>query len=165
MAYTTTTWAKVKADYESGNFTIEKLWKKYGISESSIEKKIIKEGWIKGENVIAIQQTIAEKNIELFAKRGMTQADLVDKLISGVNSQTKVIEELAERLKGEDVDTEFFAKIIPQVLDDRKVALDYMKEINKMCGSHAPVKKETDITSGGEAIAAPQIYLPSNGRD
>ena len=144
MAYPVSTWAKVKADYETGNFTIEKLWKKYGIAAVTIETKIIKKKWIKGSSAPAIQQTIAEKNIAMFAKLGMTTEDLAQKLINGLNTQEKAAKEIAEKINNSDVDIEMYTKLIPQILDDRKISLEYAKEIIKMIGVYAPAKKETE---------------------
>ncbi|MCP3683545.1 MAG: hypothetical protein GY861_12730 [bacterium] len=132
MAYSATTWAKVKADYESGNYSAPQLYEKYTISEIAIKKKIVDEKWEKGKNKEIIIQSIAEKNIELFAKLGMTQEKKAQMLINGTS-------------------------------DDNSIAIKFIQEINKMCGSHAPVKKETDLTSGGKKLELPQIYLPENG--
>ena len=133
MAYSAKIWAKVKADYESGNYSTIELREKFGITDRQIENKIASEKWEKGKNIPKIQQSIAEKNIALFAKLGMTDEDTVKRLVKGVKN------------------------------DDDNVSLRFIQEKNKMCGSLAPVKKETDLTSGGEKLELPQIYLPDNG--
>ena len=43
MAYDAKTWAKVKADYETGNFSAPELSEKYTISEPAIKKHIVEE--------------------------------------------------------------------------------------------------------------------------
>ena len=157
MAYPATTWAKVKADYETGNFTIEKLWKKYGIAAVTIETKIIKEKWIKGSSAPAIQQTIAEKNIAMFAKLGMTQEKLAIKLIEGVTISETTTKELADLVNEGTVDLESILKMVPRLVDDRKLSLEYIKEINKCTGIHAPVKRDEPIANLNINIDAKDI--------
>jgi len=123
MAYDVETWAKAKADYESGNFSVEKLGKKWGISDTQIENKIAKEGWVKGKNAPLIQQSIADKNIEAFAKANCTHKDIVDKMVAVILSD-----------------------------DDNRLRLSYIQEYNKMCGTLAPSKKEVTGEGGKDLI-------------
>ena len=99
MGYSASTWAKVKADYESGNYSKAQLHKKYTISEKAISNKLIKEGWVKGKNKPLIEQGIAERNIAMFAKHGMTQDKVVEKLVEGVLYGQKAMEELAKYIE------------------------------------------------------------------
>ncbi len=126
MAYGTKIWGQVKGDYESGELSIVKMAQKWGISATAIENKIIAEKWIKGEKKDQIIQTIAEKNIERFAKLGMTPEKLATRIITGVNS------------------------------DEDNVAIKYIQEHNKMCGSLAPQKSEHSGKDGSPLI--PQNY-------
>jgi len=144
MAYPATTWAKVKADYETGDYSVDKLHQKHTISREAIITKMVRKKWEKGKNAPIIQQTIAEKNIAMFAKLGMTTEDLAQKLINGLNTQEKAAKEIAEKINNSDVDIEMYTKLIPQILDDRKISLEYAKEIIKMIGVYAPAKKETE---------------------
>jgi len=170
LMYSAKKWATVKADYETGNFSAEELWKKYGIHQRTIENRIKGEKWVKGKSKPLIAQGIAERNIAMFAKLGMTQEKVVQKLIDGIDSANRSAQYIADQVKAakdkdEEVDTDWLFKIIPQIMDDRKIALQYLQELNKMCGTHAPQKK--DITSDGEKLIAPNIhmYVPDNGRN
>lgn len=49
MAYPPEFWAKVRADYESGEFGLEKLAKMYQVSRQSIANQKKKNGWVKGK--------------------------------------------------------------------------------------------------------------------
>ena len=110
----------------------------------------------------------------------MTQEKVVRKLIDGVESANRSADYLAQQIKnleesklasdddeeGEDkkVDYDWLIKLVPKMLDDRKIALDYLKELNKMCGTYAPIKK--DVTSDGKEITSNvHMYLPDNGRN
>lgn len=115
MAYPESTWAKLKADYETGEFSAPKLEEKYNITQQAIWKKKERDAikgikWVKGKNATIIQQTIAEKNIAAFAKAGCTHQ--------------KVVDRVAEKILNEDN------------------MLQYVQEYNKMCGGYAPIKKE-----------------------
>ncbi len=145
MAYSAKTWALVKVDYESGDYSVDKLHQKHTISREAIITRMVREKWEKGKNAAIIEKTIAEKNIALFAKLGMTQEVLAKKLIEGVNIPEATTTKLVEMLKDDDMDMDFITKVVPQLVDDRKLALEYMKEIIKLFGTHAPIKREDNI--------------------
>ncbi len=124
MSYSTAKWGKVKYDYESGNLTIEKLSKKYSISEPAIFKKAREDEWEKGKHKEIIQQTIAEKNIEAFAKQEC----------------------------GGDVVIKQIADTIKDSAEDKRILLSFIQEYNKMCGSLAPAKREVTGKDGTSLI-------------
>ena len=121
MGYSVTTWGKVRADYESGNFSADKLHQKYAISREAIIKNMVKNKWVKGKNKPAIIQGIAERNIAMFEKLGMTQ------------------EKVAELIKkGMEDDSE------------KALQYKYMQEFIKMCGTYAPQQREISGKGGTE---------------
>ena len=58
MAYPAETWARIKADYETGNFSVKDLSENYSISEPAIKLRISDENWIKG----ALKEKTEEKH-------------------------------------------------------------------------------------------------------
>ena len=157
MAYPATTWAKVKADYETGDYSVDKLHQKHTISREAIITKMVRKKWEKGKNAPIIQQTIAEKNIAMFAKLGMTQEKLAIKLIEGVTISETTTKELADLVNEGTVDLETILKMVPRLVDDRKLSLEYIKEINKCTGIHAPVKRDEPIANLNINIDAKDI--------
>ena len=155
MSYSVKKWAEVKADYETGNFSAQKLHQKYSISLKAIINKMVKDKWIKGKSKPAIELGIAERNIAMFAKLGMTQENVAQKLIDGVDSANRSAQYIADQIKAnkdsdENIDTDWLYKVIPQIIDDRKISLDYIKELNKMCGTLAPQQREISGKGGTE---------------
>lgn len=160
MAYDVKTWAKAKADYETGDFSVEKLGKKWGISDTAIENKIADEGWIKGKNKEKIEMGIAERNIAMFAKLGMTQEKVAEKMLEGILLPEATEKKLAELLKNSDEEekAEDYYKnltaIVKQLVNDRYLSLKYIQELNKMCGTLAPFKKELTGKEGSPLSAS-----------
>jgi len=158
MSYSSAKWAEVKSDYEAGLLTIEKLSNKYSISRPAIVKKIMADEWEKGKHKSLIEQTIAEKNIEMFAKLGMTQERVAQTLIDGINLSQTTTKELVETLKesgGDDL-IKAITRVVPKLVDDRRVVLNYIQELNKMCGSLAPAKREV-TGEGGSPLIPPGL--------
>lgn len=139
MAYKAKTWSKAKADYETGNFSVEQLWKKHGIAAITIEKKIGKEKWIKGATKKAIEKKIEESTIEAFARLGATKDFVLAKVLEGLEA-TKVV------ITGGKNDA--FAEVIP----DHQNIDKFVTQYNKMTGQYAPekqeIKTEADIKIG-----------------
>ena len=99
---------------------------KYGIAERTIEKRIADYKWIKGQAKPLIEKSIAEKNIELFAKAGMTE--------------DKVIEKIAEGIRD----------------DDAGIRYRYIQEYHKLCGTYAPTKREVTGKDGKDFMPVPK---------
>ena len=136
MAYTTKQWAKVKADYLTGNYSVEKLSKKYEISEPAISNKAKAEGWIKGQLKEKIEKKVEESTIEILARIGCTPEFRLKLLHEGL---------LADRtyVKGEYVEVEA----------DHNSRVKYHDIINKLTGSYTPEKVE----HSGQISIADQI--------
>lgn len=91
MAYPAKTWAKVKADYETGNYSVEQLWKKYGMSAISIEKRIgidKKNGnpWEKGKLKPIIEKQIEESVMEKLTRLGMPEDKVLMVMVEGLEA-------------------------------------------------------------------------------
>ena len=143
MAYSTKTWAKVKADYLTGSFSVEQLSKKYSISEPAIILKLKKEKWVKGASKPAIEKKIEESTIEAFARLGVTKDFVLAKVFEGLEA-TKVV------ITGGKNDA--FAEVIP----DHQNIDKFVTQYNKMTGQYAPekqeIKQETDIKISREDL-------------
>lgn len=129
MAYSTKIWAKCKCDYETGNFSVKKLWKKHGISTATIENKIAKEKWIKGR----LKEKIEKSTEQMFVDAGMPKEKVLTLIVEGMTEPKKLIFEG----KGD--------QMICTPEKDYKTASDYIKEYNKMTGGYAPEKKEITL--------------------
>lgn len=177
--YTAKQWAAARADYETGNFTVAQISKMHGMHTRTIDGRLSKENWIKGKNRPIIEKSISDKNIALFANLGMPQEKVAKKIVEGIYCDEISLEKLAEYIaihhpKNKDEEngpkndyTDFDKHVINLVknfVGDKYLSLRYIQELNKMCGSYAPLKK--DITSDGNQIVNPvKIYLPDNGRN
>lgn len=133
MAYPEKTWAKVKADYLTGNFSVEELQKKYGISTATIDKRMKKDGnWIKGKLKEKIQEKVEERTIDIFTRLGMPPEKIVQKVIEGMNANKTYI-----KGNGEEAFIE--------VEEDHNTRHKFVQEANKMTGGYAPEKIEETI--------------------
>jgi hypothetical protein len=145
MSYSAEKWANVRYDYESGNLTIEKLSKKWQISTTAIVNKMQEEEWVKGKHKETIQQTVAEKNINMFANLNCTPERVAQRVIEGIFMGDELVKKLAEHIKEirepskdeekEKSDTLFYETIydlIKQIGDNKKISKDYIQEYNKM---------------------------------
>ena len=136
MAYSTDKWAKVKADYLTGNFSYDDLSEKYRISEPCIRKRSKSDGWVKGELKEKIQKKIEESTLEAFARIGLTKDKVLKTILAGFEADKVVI------TGGKD---DAFAEVVPD-----HMAIDkYITQYNKMTGQYAPEKKEI---SGGLSV-------------
>jgi len=138
MAYPAETWAKVKTDYETGNYSVLQLAKKYSISKKAIDKHLKEEGWVKGELKKTIQKKIEESTLELFVKRGMPRERIVELVVKGMIEP--------DMIKFEGKGDQMMATPVP----DWKTRKDYIQEANKMTGGYAAEKKE--ITGGIQIV-------------
>tara|TARA_R110000737_G_C14359287_1_gene446651 strand:- start:10 stop:519 length:510 start_codon:yes stop_codon:yes gene_type:complete len=130
MAYPAKVWAKVKADYETGNFSIDKMGEKYGISTATIEKRIKADKWQKGKLKPIIEKKIEETTAEMFARLGLPKEKLLDKIIEGTDANRTYIKR--------DGSGEGFVEVEP----DHAARVKYITEINKMTGGYTPEKQE-----------------------
>ena len=73
MAYPAETWARIKADYETGNFSYEKLAQIYQVSDPAIRLKATEENWIKGALKPKIEAKAQNRIVNLMSKLGMDE--------------------------------------------------------------------------------------------
>ena len=125
-------WARVKLDWDSGQFTARALAKKHGLPLSTISSKICREKWSKGKDIEKLSGSIAVRNLERFARAGMARQDAINLVVEGMTKPESLIFEG----KGENM----LATPVP----DYKTRLQYLQEYNKMVGNYAPMEKEVD---------------------
>ena len=92
MAYKTSTWAKAKANYETGNYSVADLVKMLGISDTAIENRIKREKWIKGKLKDVIELTMQQKVVKALADRKIdenTVADAIQSLLTTTDALVK----------------------------------------------------------------------------
>ena len=87
MGYPASTWAKMKAEYETGNFSAQSLGEKWGISVKSVEKHIADDGWKKGKLKHKIELQAEKTAIEKFAALGMPEEKVFQKVCDLMNHE------------------------------------------------------------------------------
>lgn len=80
MAFSAKTWAKAKVDYETGNFSVSELSKKYQISGPSINKRIACEKWQKGKLKPLIEEEQRKRVLDALAEKGVDADMIADKI-------------------------------------------------------------------------------------
>ena len=130
MAYPAKTWAKAKADYLTGDYSVKDLWKKHGIAEITIEKKIGIEKWEKGKLKEVIEKKIEESTAEMFARLGMPKEKFLEVILEGLKADRTYIKK--------DGSGEGFIEVEP----DHTARAKYVTEVNKMTGGYTAEKKE-----------------------
>lgn len=126
MAYPAETWIKAKKDYETGNYSVCELGKKWGMSDTAIENKIADEKWIKGALKDKIEERIERDMIKLFAKKGFPPEKIIEKVLEGLEAHRTV------RIN-ENGDT--------TVEPDHNARVKYIQEANKMMGNYSAEKQ------------------------
>lgn len=153
MAYSSEVWGKVKADYETGLYSVDKLQEKYGISTASIDKRMAKDKptkpWIKGKTEDKIHKKIEENTIERLARLKYTQDKHLNNIIAGTEADRTYIKK--------DGSGEGFIEVEP----DHQSRVKYLDMINKMTGGYAPEK----IEHSGEISIAEQIRLAHSKKE
>ena len=154
MAYSTDKWAKVKADHLTGNFSVDELWKKWGISTTAIENRIDKEKWVKGELKAKIEKKVEESTIAMMARLNMPKERVVKEvLIEGLEATNQKwvknpnYEEGAEGEAGEQWLLVIYA--------DHTSRAKYLDQYNKMTGGFTPIEKKIeteDVTVGNKEL-------------
>lgn len=91
MAHSTKQWSKAKADYETGNFSVQELQKKYRISESSINKRIAKENWQKGKLKPVIEEEQRKRVLDALTEKGVDADMIADKIKMLLAAKRKLI--------------------------------------------------------------------------
>ena len=84
MAYPAKLWAKIKTDYETGNYSVRALAEKYGNEGAKVDAIELKAAkWDKGKLKPLIEKSIQQKFIDAFAKRKFDEsrvAEIVDEM-------------------------------------------------------------------------------------
>jgi len=149
--YSLRVWANVRAQYETGKFTIDELQKLFGISRNTIQFQCIKNGWVKGKTAETIAYRINESTLDCFVRLGMPPEKVNQRVLEGIESSTDSIIKIADRLKEiqADATTEEILKKIGSIIKDlaefKRISLLYIQEYNKMIGNYAPAKSEVTV--------------------
>lgn len=89
-------WDAIRADYLSGEYSVQELAQKYGASESTIYKKASKDGWKKmldkirqkaDEKYIARAARIRAKELEVISGAAVKMAELLAKTVGELDEQ------------------------------------------------------------------------------
>ena len=149
--YTLRVWANIRAQYETGKFTIDELQKLFGISRNTIQFQCIKNGWVKGKTAETIAYRINESTLDCFVRLGMPPEKVNQRVLEGIETSTDSIIKIADRLKEiqADATTEEILKKIGSIIKDlaefKRISLLYIQEYNKMIGNYAPAKSEVTV--------------------
>lgn len=149
--YSLKVWANVRAQYETGKFTIDELQKLFGISRNTIQFQCIKNNWIKGKTADTIAYRINESTLDCFVRLGMPPEKVAQRVLEGIECTTDTTIKIADRLKSiqADATTEEILKKISSIIKDlaefKRVSLLYIQEYNKMIGNYAPTKTEVAV--------------------
>lgn len=122
MAYPAETWAKIKADYETGNYSTEKLSEIYQISDPAIRLKAREDNWEKGRLKPKIEEQIERNMIKLFAKKGCAPEKIVEKIIDGMDANRTI--NIGDGQSSIEA--------------DHNARVKYIQEANKMMGNYSP---------------------------
>ena len=71
MAFPAETWSKIRAEYETGNFSIPELADKYSVSIPAIKRRTALEGWEKGAFQEEILEDIREQFLDELKKKNL----------------------------------------------------------------------------------------------
>lgn len=157
--YSLKIWQNVRAQYETGQYTIDELQKMFGISRDSIQYQSNHQGWIKGKKSETIIRRIQENTLERFARLGMPPDKVAQRVLEGIECTTDTIKKIADRLKEIEVDDlpaqkilQKIGSIIKDLAEFKKVSLLYIQEYNRMIGGYAPTKTEITGANGSPLI-------------
>lgn len=147
MAYKTTIWAKVQADWKTGNFSRKQLSEKYQIPEPTIRTHT--DIWDKGELKPIIEKTVQQKIVEAFAKRGFDEervAQIVDEMGNAekpIIIPSNQIEEVTDERTGEKVKVKQpgMADVIPDWIARDKAVTQYAK----LTGAYVTDKLQVEV--------------------
>jgi len=91
MALPAKTWAKIKTEYETGNYSTVQLAKKWQISDQAVRKHIRDEKWKKGQLKPIIESKIQKTMVEKFAEIGLTPEKVMRVVDEGVHADKTII--------------------------------------------------------------------------
>ena len=91
MALPADTWAQIKAEFETGNFSVEQLAKKYLISPATVKKRLYAEKWVKGRLKPLAEAKAAQTMVEKFAAIGLTPEKVMRVIQEGIEAEKTII--------------------------------------------------------------------------
>jgi hypothetical protein len=108
LAYPVELWAKIKADYETGNYSYEKLAEIYHVSDPAIRLKATEDNWIKGRLKEKIEEKTQHRVINMLSKLGWDEKKRIEKFADILEADKTGSEGIAEpdwnaRLKAHDM--------------------------------------------------------------
>lgn len=152
-------WADARAWRELGeSFGVihRRLSKKYGKTKIPAEKSITiraaHEGWIAGKAIEEAQATIAGRNLETYARHGLTDDTVAEAMARGVSLSAAAMDRFEKAMvkaTEKDVSPEtigFLRAAMAELTGDLNTAYKYVTEFNKCTGKLAPTKLETSGT-------------------
>jgi len=149
--YSLRVWANVRAQYETGKFSLKELSDIFGIKEPTIRYQQEHQGWIKGRVAANLAMRINESTLDCFIRLGMPPEKVNKRVLEGIETSTDSIIKIADRLKeiqsGEST-TEILKKIgsiVKDLAEFKRISLLYIQEYNKMIGNYAPAKSEVTV--------------------
>lgn len=157
--YSLKIWQNVRAQYETGQFSVKDLSKLFGIAATTIQYQLDHQKWIKGKTSGAIALRIQESTIDRFTRLGMPPDKVAQRVLEGIECTTDTIKKIADRLKEIEVDDlpaqkilQKIGSIIKDLAEFKKVSLLYIQEYNRMIGGYAPTKSEITGANGSPLI-------------
>lgn len=106
-------WLKIKNDYISGGGSYRELAEKYGVLETTLEKKAAKEKWrnLKMTQRVKIEEKLLEKNAEKISDN--------ESEIAAIKSRLKlnIYQQLEARMSAEGVDGMEFRRQVQSYID------------------------------------------------
>lgn len=156
-------WAGAKADFELGKLKDAEISTKYKINPSTLRKAAITQGWKRGILQSHLEETIAEKNTRLFAKHGITSDKIAKIMAATIDSEPAkmkdiagIVDDLVRRVQAtgrpDDAIRNELLNAVRSYGANRAIVLQYIQELNRMLGTHAPVKREITGKDGGPVL-------------
>jgi len=144
-------WAIIKAEYETGKYSMRELSKKHGFNESYARRKSNKNNWVKGKTNKKVTQAAAKRVLDRIGKN---EADIKQELYntlimieSKMNQEWGNIEPDFGTLKSTKISTEILQNIMDmkyELLDIQKVAkrVEEKLDINSVDGVNIKIVDE-----------------------
>jgi hypothetical protein len=128
------TWAKIRCQWQAGEYTFSELSGRYGISEAAIKRQSMRKQWKMDKPRIRkeIEKEIEGTTVEILARLGMPKERRIRLLIEGVEKADKLLFEG----RGENM--------LATPAPDYRTRLAYLQEIHKMTGEYPPPKSDKD---------------------
>ena len=140
-------WAKIKAEYETGKYSMREISKKHGCNEKYALRKAKKDGWNKGESRKEVENMASKKVLERISK---SEADVKEEMFKTLLMiESKMQGEWGNKkkpnfeiLKSTKISTE----ILQNVMDMKYELLDIQKVAKKIENDLTTNDKEIDFS-------------------